>query len=185
MFVSAENFRSSPLFAGAIPDLQPIEELLPPTFWEQHRNTILLGSLLTIVIAVAVVWWFRRMRPAVKLPPAEIARAALQKLELGPDNGYLAGLVLKALQKYLRAAISTLPRGELTVDEIIPQLQKEKSLTPELKQEIAALLRQCEQCHFFSGRLETSGKLATRALDVIGKIEAARVESVNGSKPQP
>ena len=185
MFVPAEYFRSAPLVAGAIPDLQPIEELLPPTLWEQHRAAIVLGSLLTVVIAVALVWWLRRARPAVKLPPAEIARAALHKLESGPDNGFLAGLVLKALREYLRAATSALPRGELTVDEIIPELQRQKSLPPELKEEIATLLRHCEQRQFFSGRLETPTRLATRALEVIGKIEAARNEPAAISHRQP
>jgi hypothetical protein len=185
MFVPAENFNFWPLLAGAIPDLQPIEQLLPPTFWEQHRYTILLGSWLTVVIAVALVWWLRHARPVVKLPPAEIARIGLQKLESGPDNGYLAGVVLKALREYLCAAISILPRGELTVDEIIPQLQKEKTLPPELKEEIATLLRQCEQRQFFSGRLETPGKLATRTLDLIGKIEAMRIESTTVSGREP
>jgi len=165
------------VFAGVIPDLRPVEELLPPTFWEQHRVAILGGALVGTAVFTVVFWWLRGARPAVVASPAAIARAALQKLEPGPDNGFLAGLVLKVLREYLAAVIPALLRRELTVDEMIPPLQRETSLSRELKDEIAALLRQCEQRQFFSGRLHVPAtKLAARSLELINKIEAARVE---------
>lgn len=183
MSAPAEHFLS--VFAGAIPDLRPVEELLPPTFWEQHRATVLPGALLAAGIFGVLLWWLRRARPVVVTPPAALARAALQKLESGPDNSFLAGLVLKTLRQYLPAVIPVLRHRELTVDEIIPQLQRETSLPGELKDEIAALLRQCEQRQFFSGRLDTSVRLAAGALDLISRIEAVRVEPAANCTRQP
>ena len=163
--------------SSAIPDLQPIEELLPPTFWEQHRVAILLGGLLALAIFVVVAWWLRRTRPVQVAPPADLARKALRKLETGPDNGLLAGAVLKTLRGYLPAAIPTLPRGELTADEMIVPLRHEAALAPELREEIAVLLHQCEQRQFFHGRFDTPSGLAARALALIDKVEAAQAGS--------
>ena len=172
-------------FAAAIPDLRPIEELLPPTFWEQHRVAILLGGLLGLAILAVAVWRFRRVRPVVVLPPAEVARKTLQRLEAGPDNSVLAGAVLKTLRHYLPAAIPTLSRGELTADEIVGHLDRKSSLPPELRNEISLLLRQCEQRQFFSGRQDAHTKLATRALDVIRKIEATQIHPATLSASPP
>ena len=179
MSLPARHYSFWSLFASAIPDLQPIEELLPPTFWERHRATLLLGGLLAAAISVAVVWWLWRPRAVMALPPADIARAAFQELESGPDNRFSAGLVLKTLRRYLAASISAWPRGELTVEEMIPQLHRETSMPPELKVEIALLLRQCEQCHFSSGRLNNPAKLAARARELVSKIETAKIAAAS------
>jgi hypothetical protein len=163
-------------FAAVVPDLQPIENLLPPTFWERHGAALLGGGLLVLLLLLVgvAIGWRRRGRPAVVIPPADAARRLLQQLEGGPDNGFLAGRVLQTLRQYLVAALPVLPPGERTVEEIIPHLEMDSRLTAEVKAEIVALLRQCERRQFFTGRSEAPAGFAARALAVVGKIEALR-----------
>jgi hypothetical protein len=173
------------LLAASIPDLQPVEELLPPTFWELHCGTILSGGLILLAVSALAWWWCRRGRTIIISPSADDARATLGRLAGSPDNGFLAGLVLQTLRHYLPSVLSALPRGEWTVDEIIPPLQKEPSLPPELKEEITVLLRQCEQRQFFTGPVAAPVRFVDRALVVIVKIETARGAPAIGSTRQP
>lgn len=168
-------------FADAIPDLRPAEESLPPTFWEQHGQTILLAGLTVVLVLTLLILWRRRKLPAASVSPEQIARETLRKLEGAPDNSVLAGLVLHALRQYIPAAL-VWPPGELTADEIVLRLNSEKKLATELNAEIIILLQQCEQRHFFSGQLKEAGRLAARALAVVKKIEAAKVQ--NATPPQ-
>jgi LPXTG-motif cell wall-anchored protein len=150
--------------------------LLPPTFWEHHGPIILLAGLTGILVLTLLLFWRRRRLPAVSLPPEQIARETLRKLEGAPDNSILAGLVLHALRQYIPAALAW-PPGELTAGEINLRLGSEKKFAAELNEEITVLLQQCEQRQFFSGRLEEAGRLAARALAVVEKIEATKKQN--------
>ncbi|MEI7728691.1 MAG: hypothetical protein WCO56_03935 [Verrucomicrobiota bacterium] len=172
----ADHLARLPLFGSTLPDLRPIEELLPPTIWEQYGGAILLVGLLSLLVLATVVWWCRGTRSVVTPSPADIAREALRKLEFEPDGSALAGSVLQTLRHYLPAVIPMLPRGELTADEIAGQLSQQSSLTVELKDDITALLRQCERRQFDARNRATSPRLVADALLVVGKIETARVK---------
>jgi hypothetical protein len=173
------------VFASVIPDLRPVEELLPPTFWEKHRGAILSGAFLAALVFVVAFRWLRRTRPVTVTPPATVARTTLQELKTAPDNGFLAGVVLNALRQYLESLVPALQRRKLTVDEIIRQLERETSLPHELQNEIAILLRQCERWQFSKGRRDLPAKLANRALDLIARIEATRVAPAAVCARQP
>lgn len=166
-----------PLLAGALPGLRPIEDLLPPTFGERYGVPLLLCLLGALMVSAAAAWWFRRARPAVASSPAEAARSVLGQLVSEPDDGALAGSVLKTLRHYFPAVCPALPRGELTAGELATLLGRELAWAPELKAEATVLLRQCERRQFQSGRRPEAARLAARALDLIGKIEAARAAS--------
>jgi len=163
-------------FADAIPELRPAEGLLPPTFLEQHGQTIMLAGLTGILVLVLWLFWRRRKLPAVSLPPEQVIRKTLRGLEGVLDNSVLAGLVLQALRQYIPAALAW-PRGELTADEMIFRLGSEKKFAAELNEEITGLLRECEQKQFCSRRLDGAGRLAARALAVVEKVEAAKMQN--------
>ncbi len=184
MFAGVLQFFRAPLVAEVIPDLRPMEELLPPTFREQHGSAILLMGLLALVVSMATVWWRRRVRPTVLQPPVAVALEALRKLESEPENGALACSVLQVLRRYFAGVMPKWPHRDLTAEEMVLQLNLDSFLHPELINEITALLRRCEQRQFYTGRLLTS-RLAGCALGVVRNIEAARAKcaGIPGNHP--
>lgn len=185
MSVFAAPFCCLPILAEVIPDLQPVEDLLPPTFWERHGELVLLACLLVGLLLMLAPRWRRRARSSPPRAPASVARETLWRLEGAPDNSYLAGLVLQALRQYFGASLVARPGTGRTADEIIIQLQSEKSIGPELKGEIVELLEHCQQRHFYSGRLTLEAGLAMRALIVVEKLEAFKLSTTSPSAPPP
>ena len=163
-------------FADVIPDLLPAEAPLPPTSWEQDRLAIGLILLATLLMAF-FLWQKRRNRPA-HLSPAQIASKKLQELQTAPNNIYLAGLVLQILRHYLSATLAW-PATELTAEELISHVRKEKDLPSDLANEIAALIYQCQERQFSTGRMENVNELPNRALAVIQQIESIKKSAAN------
>jgi hypothetical protein len=181
----AAPFCSLPILAEVIPVLQPVEDLLPPTFWERHGQTVLQACLLIGLLLILALSWRRRARSVPPPVPASVARETLWRLVGAPDNSHLAGLVLQTLRQYLGATLAARPRTERTADEIITQLQSEKAIRPELQGEIIGLLQQCQRRHFYAGHLALETGLATRALIVVEKLEAAKLSTPLSSAPHP
>ena len=174
-----------PIFAEVIPDLQPIEGLLPPTFWERQGEAVLLASLLVGLLLILALRWRRRARSVPPTAPASVALETLWQLEGAPDNSHLVGLVLRTLRQYLGATLAARPGTGRTADEIIIQLQSDNSIRPELQREIVGLLQQCQRRQFYTGRLALEAGLATRALIVVEKLEAFKLSTTSPSAPPP
>lgn len=160
-------------FAATLPELRPVEELLPPVVREQTVIIILLA-----VLAGGFGWWCRQRRKSAVLTvsPGTSARTQLQELEKVPESSQLAGQVLLAIRQYIPAALGW-PSAERTTDELLLQLQAEKNLPETLKAEITGLLQVCERRQFSCQSPVAIGQLASRALAVVLKIETLEFEA--------
>src|SRR5258708_7023105 len=111
IFVTVIRFLAPPLYAATntsssdeLPVLRPPHPEIPPTFWEQNRTlAVALGVLLSI-LACGLVWWVRRARQAVVVPPEVQARRALDELKNKAEDGAVLSRISQVLRRYFAAA---------------------------------------------------------------------------------
>ena len=60
---------TNPPSLNAIPPLRPPRGEIAPTFGEEHGLWVILGGVLLLGVISAGVWWLRRPRSAVLVPP--------------------------------------------------------------------------------------------------------------------
>ena len=170
---ATSNF--SALLGETIPDLRPPENLIAPTFLEQHQEAVGFGGAVLLAVVVFLIWWWRRPRLVSLVPPVEVARQNLSLLARLPEDGALAGQVSRVLRSYLAAAIPALARAELTPEEIAAQLPGVALwLAAAVKAEMIALLRECNRLKFSSVPVVEPLKLVARAQQLVEQIESAR-----------
>lgn len=159
---------------GKIPDLRPPEELIPPTFWEQHGGMVVAGAALVVVALSIAVWLLRRPKPALPpVPPEEQARRALGALKDRPEDVALVDEVSRILRSYLQTVF--LPgREELTTEEMHAELSRRTGLPPEMLAALRELLKECDARKFAPVPPPAPRGGVSRALDLVDRLEAQR-----------
>jgi hypothetical protein len=168
-------FIVSPAFAqtNALPALAPPYGEIPPTFWEQHGTTILIGGLLFVALAGVLAWKLLHPRPPILAPPDAVARAALTKLRGQPEDGNCLGEISQVLRRYL-VVVFVLPPDEMTTAEFCGALAGNKKIGGELAQAISSFLRECDERKFSPASLTAALNAANRALEILGQVERER-----------
>jgi hypothetical protein len=167
---------------GGLPPLQPPHGELPPTFWEQHRWVILAAALVALALLVLLILWLRRPKPAVVIPPDEIARRALEALRGQPENGVLLMKVSGVLRRYVIFACGLPPR-ELTTTEVSRAVAVRPQFKPDLGDAIADFFRQCDERKFSPTPPASDFGAVAGALALLEKIEQRRRQMTSRTPP--
>jgi hypothetical protein len=159
--------------ADEIPPLRPPRAELPPSFWEQNRNSVVLTGVAVLLFIIVVVWFLTARRPAVALPPEVIARQALESLRSAPEEGLLLSRVSRILRRYLADAFQLTP-GESTTTEFCSELAANAGVGLDLAEEVSVFLRQCDQRKFAPSQAAPELGAVGHALKLVDAGEARR-----------
>ena len=154
-----------------IPTLRPPQDIMTPTFWEQHGGAVLLATLAVLAGIGWLIWWMRRPKLVVVVPPEVVAKRALESLRGRDEDVVLVSAVSQNLRRYVQAVLK-LPADEWTTDELLGSLAREARITPDLLAAVKGLLRECEARAFAPVPPPRPPALVDRALGVVGKFEA-------------
>jgi hypothetical protein len=175
------------LDTNKIPDLRPPLTELPPTFWEAHGWTVAIGSVIAVIVLVPLIRTLLRRLAPQPIPPATLARQALEALRGRPDDAAVASEVARQLRRFTQATLN-LPPGELTTEELLSALRREPSaisLPLELHDALARLLRDCDAFHFAPVPPAVGPGFADRALEIVRQIEAQLQKAASQSAAVP
>src|ERR1044071_3810304 len=111
-----------------IPPLRPPHGEIPPTFFEQHSSLVVVSGLGLLALLCAGVFFVRRTRPHVTVPPEVQARATLESIRNNAETGAVLSTVSRSLRRYLIAG--------------------NHSIVPELAGEISDLLQRGDERKF-------------------------------------
>ena len=162
------------LFAAAeFPELLPPHGEIPPTFVEQHSSEMIAGAGALLVAIALLVFWLRRLRPVVAIPPAESARKSLEALRGKTEDGPLITAVSQILRRYVVAAF-TREQAELTNEELMRSLTGDQRVRGETRAAIGDFLRECDVQKFAPVRPSPPPGFVSRALDFVEKFESQR-----------
>jgi len=95
----------------------------------------------------ATVWWLRRPRPAVVVPPETQARQELESLRQQGEDGAVLSRVSQIVRRYVSAAFG-LPPGEMTTADFCRAIANHEQLGSELSAVLGDFLRQCDERKF-------------------------------------
>jgi hypothetical protein len=168
---------------NSIPALAPTYGELPPTFWEQHQTTIIIGGFALLAVAFLFLRVWLRPETPVVLPPEVLAREALTKRLRQPEDGKLLSGVSQILRRYIVVAFE-LPPGEMTTAEFCIVIAGHAKIGAELAQSIAGFLRECDERKFSTAPAAAPLNAASRALDLVGLAEKIKAASPVGSNPK-
>jgi hypothetical protein len=155
---------------NAIPALAPAYGELPPTFWEQHQSTMIVGGFALLAVAFLFLRVWLRPETPVVLPPEVLAREALAKLLHQSEDGKLLSEVSQILRRFLVAAFE-LPPGEMTTAEFCKVIAGHAEIGTELAQSISDFLRACDERKFSTAPAAAPLGAASRALELIAIAE--------------
>jgi hypothetical protein len=159
--------------AREIPPLRPPWGEIPPTFWERHGVWVILSGVLLLGLLAAGVWWLRRSRPAVVVPPETRARQELELLRTQPEDGPVLSRVSQALRRYVVAAFG-LPPGEGTTADFCQAISGSGRLGPELTQSLSEFMRRCDEHKFAPPAPRPALGAAVQGLKLIEAAEVRR-----------
>jgi hypothetical protein len=156
-----------------IPRLRPPRGELPPTFWEQHGLAVSAGIVAFVALLAILVWYLRRPKPPVVVPPCALARQALESLGAQPETGAVLSRVSQVLRRYVAAAFELEP-GELTTADFCRALAKQERVGAELAAALGDFLRRCDEHKFKPSNAAPAGPLhaVPTALQLIDLAEA-------------
>ena len=117
------------LDTNKIPDLRPPLTEIPPTFWEAHGWTVVISSVISVIVLVPLIRALLRLLVPQPIPPATLARQALEALQGRPDDAATASEVAQHLRRFTQATLN-LPPGELTTEELLAALRRQPSAPP-------------------------------------------------------
>jgi hypothetical protein len=161
-----------------IPALRPPRGELPATFWEQYGLWVVLGGILLLVIMSGVIWLVTRPKPPVIVPPAVVAREALEPLKQKAEDGLVLSKVSQVLRRYVAAAFG-LPTGEFTTGEFCQELRSQERVGSELSSEVSVFLQECDRRKFAPDSAAAPvlpPGAVTRASRLIDQAEARRAQ---------
>ncbi len=165
-----------------IPPLQPPRGPLPPDFWEQYGLWVVVGGVAVVMVISFVLWLWLRPKPPAEIPPEAKARALLSPLHDQPETGSVLSRVSYAVRFYFGAAFG-LAEGELTTTEFCHALNASPELGPDLKGQVCAFLRECDQRKFAPEQAMTPMGAVTQALKFVDEGEA-RVAELKAAREQ-
>jgi len=156
-----------------IPRLRPPRGEIAPTFGEQYGLWVIITAVLLLGLLCAAVWWLRRPRPAVMVPPEAQARQALEPLRAQPEDGVLLSRVSQILRRYVGAAFG-LPPGEMTTADFCRALAGHERLGAELSATVGDFLRSCDERKFAPPAARPALGAVDQGLKLIELAEARR-----------
>jgi hypothetical protein len=167
---------------NALPALAPPYSELPPSFWERHEMTIIVGGFaLLAVFFLFLRVWLRPEAPVIA-PPEILARRTLEKLQAQPEDGKVLSEISQVLRRYLVAAFA-LPGDEMTTAEFCAALAADEKMGAELAQTISSFLRECDTRKFSPANSPAPFGGAEHALKIISQAENRReVQPAIGAK---
>jgi hypothetical protein len=156
--------------AEKIPDLRPPLGPVAPGLWEQPTTWwALLGVLFILADIAAWIWWANQKGKPVALPPAQQARATLNRLLNAPPAAALAAEVSREVRRYATAAIGRAGE-ELTSEELTRAIGAEPRLDATHVRQLSELLRDCDR-QKFAPAAEPAPHLAERGLKLVDAFE--------------
>jgi hypothetical protein len=155
---------------GPLPPLASPHGPLPPTFWEQHGNTVLIAGFAFMAVVAIVLLIALRSKPAVVVPPEVLAREALARLRTQPESGAVLSEISRILRRYVTAVIG-LPEEELTTAEFAAALQKSEQIGGDVAQSMIAFLRECDRRKFSPAGAPAPLNAVDRTLAIVAQIE--------------
>ena len=158
---------------NALPALIPAYGEIPPTFWEQNGTVVIIDVIVFLAVAVAVAWEIFRPKPAPVLPPEKIAREALARLRVQPEDGKLLSEVSQIVRRYV-GAVFGFPGGEMTTAEFCAAISRHEKIGTELSGAIASFLRECDVRKFSPANSATPVNAVQRALELVDQTQKVR-----------
>jgi hypothetical protein len=180
---------SSPLVACAqitndIPPLRPPHAEILPTFWEQHATSASLVGFALLALAGIAIWFARRPRPPVIVPPEVQARNELELLRDLPESGAVLSQVSQAVRRYFGAAFA-LPPGELTTTDFCKIIASNDQIGPNLATATGDFLRHCDERKFAPDAPPETTGAAERALQLVEQAETQREQLRQAAVAKP
>jgi hypothetical protein len=166
---------TNPSAADIIPPLRPPRGEIPPTLWEQNRLRVIIAGALLLGLVGVVVWWRRRPRPAVIVPPDAQARRALEPLREQAEDGAALSRISQILRRYVGVAFG-LPPGEMTTADFCRAIAGHERLGAELSATLGEFLRSCDERKFAPPAPRPALGAAAHALELIELAEARRAQ---------
>lgn len=169
--------------ADEIPPLAPPRAEIAPGFWEQYSTWVILGALLLLLLAGALVWVLLRPKPPpVMTPPALEAQQQLKSLSAQVESGEVLSHVSRILRHYFSLTFG-LPPAERTTTEFSRALATLPQVGSDLSGSVNDFLRQCDERKFApSPPQPPMGAIAT-ASNLIERAEAARTDFASAANP--
>ena len=106
-----------------------------------------MAGMVLLGVIGATVWWMRRNRPAVAVPPEVLARQALEPLRQQAEDGAVLSRISQVLRRYVSAAFG-LPAGEMTTAEFSRAIAGQGRLGTDLAARLGDFLRKCDERKF-------------------------------------
>ena len=167
----------------AIPPLRPPRGEIAPTFWEQNGLWVIILGVLLLGLVCAAVWWLRRPRPAVIVPPEAQARQALEPLRNQPEDGAVLSRISQILRRYVGAAFA-LPPGEMTTGDFCRAIAGHERIGVELSATLGDFLRRCDERKFGPPATMPALGAAAQALKLIELAEVRRAQLSQADEAQ-
>jgi len=168
--------------ADSIPPLRPPRAELPPSFWEEHGTSVVLGGIALLGLICIAVWWLSRKRPQVVAPPEVQAREALELLRNQPEDGALLSRVSQILRRYLVQAFE-LPPDELTTTEFCALIADAQKIGPQFAASVSEFLHLCDQRKFAPPPNSQPFGGVEQALNLLDLGEGRRAELRRAEQP--
>jgi hypothetical protein len=158
-----------------IPPLRPPRKEMPPTYWEQHGGLVVVLGVVLVGVIFAGIWFVRRARPQVTVPPEVQARAALEAIRGQPETGAVLSTLSQNLRHYITAAFD-LPPEELTTTEFCKVIARNEAMGLQLATAISEFLRRGDQRKFAPSADAQPLEAVPQAFRLIEMTEARRAE---------
>jgi len=157
-------------------------------FWDQYSSWVILGVVVLLVLASALVWFLTRPKPPpIITPAATVAQQALEPLREQDENGVVLSRVSRILRHYFSLSFG-LPPAERTTTEFCGALADVPQLGPELSATVSDFLRQCDQRKFAPSQPQPPLGAVSIAVKLIQEAERSRTVSAQagqGLRPSP
>jgi hypothetical protein len=165
---------TAPDFPEAEVNLMPAYGEIPPTFWEQNGNTILIASAVIILCGIGLIFWLLRPKSTEAIPPDKRAINALGPLLNRPEDGALLTEITHVLRQYFVSAFH-LTGNEATTTEFCRMLSSSELVGQELSSDVGSFLRACDERKFAPSAAAVPMSAAATALELVKRGEQRRI----------
>jgi len=170
-----------------IPPLHPPHAEIPPTFWEQYGQWVIVGCIILLVALAFAIWFLTRPRPPIIGPPEVTARKALAALQGQPEDGAVLSRVSQAIRRYVAAAFG-MPPEELNTTEFCRSVEDHEQIGSALSAALAEFLRRCDERKFAPSPPAPALGAVARGFELIELAETRRAQlraAAAATAPQP
>jgi hypothetical protein len=150
--------------------LLPAYGELPPTFWGQHHEGIVVVAVMFLGLMMFLTWRWLRPKAATVLSPEQIAREALGKIARQPENGNTLSAVSQILRLYLGCVLG-FPGDGMTTAEFRAALAVCPGVDARFVEAVTTLLRACDRDKFSAGQVAPPLNAVNRARQLIDLVK--------------